>query len=455
MNQKQTYAFSFAVVTGLFFMWGFGTVMNDVLIPYLKGVFVLNNFQSMLVQTAFFGAYFIGSVIYFFISVKFGDPINHIGYKNGIIAGLLISALGCLLFYPAADLVSYGFFLTALFVLGLGFTVLQIAANPYVSILGPEEGASSRLNLAQGVNSIGTTLSPFIGGYFIFRVFGGIEASGADAVKIPYLFLAGLFIALTVLIKFAHLPKFTSEYKPQKGFGALKFKHLNLGIFAIFAYVGSEVTIGSIMILFLGLEEIAGLSESAASGYVSFYWGGLMIGRFLGSISLSSMRKNLKLPLMIAIPVAAFVSILMLKGTTVALTYGIFLLVSMGGFYLGRSLPGKTLFLFSGISITLLLITMFTQGHIAMWSLVGIGLFNSIMWSNIFTLAIKGLGRHTSQASSLLVMAIVGGAVFPAIQGAVADATSIQTSFIVPLIGYLYIAFYGIHGSKVRSRAKE
>lgn len=449
MNQKHSYGFSFAVVIGLFFMWGFGTVMNDVLIPYLKGVFVLSHFQSMLVQTAFFGAYFIGSVVYFYISARFGDPINRIGYKNGIITGLFISALGCVLFYPAAEFVSYGFFLAALFVLGLGFTVLQIAANPYVSILGSEEQASSRLNLAQGFNSIGTTLSPFLGGYFIFIFFGGIEATGADAVKIPYLFLAGIFILLAVLIKMAKLPRFTSDYKPEKGAGALKFRHLNLGIIAIFAYVGSEVAIGSIMISYLGQEHIAGLPESIASKYVSFYWAGLMIGRFIGSVSLSNMANQKKIPLMIAIPVVAFLVIYLLQGETIALTYGVFLVVSMGGFFIGRSMPGKTLFLFALIAIGLLFVTMFTNGYIAMWSVVGIGLFNSIMWSNIFTLAIKGLGKYTSQASSLLVMAIVGGAVFPAIQGAVADATSIQMSFIVPVFGYLYIAFYGINGSKI------
>ncbi len=453
MNSKQSHAFSFSIVIGLFFMWGFGTVMNDVLIPYLKGVFVLNHFQSMLVQTAFFGAYFIGSVAYFIISALGGDPINRIGYKNGIVIGLLISALGCLLFYPAADLVSYGFFLAALFILGLGFTLLQIAANPYVSILGPEEQASSRLNLAQGFNSIGTTLSPFLGGYFIFKVFGGIEAGGAEAVKVPYLFLAGLFLLLALLISFAHLPRFTSNYKPEKGIQALKFRHLNLGILAIFCYVGSEVSIGSIMVSYLGQEDIAGLSESAASGYVSFYWGGLLIGRFLGSVSLSAMGKKQKLLLMTAIPVVAFVIIWLLQGPVIALTYGIFLIISLAGFYIGRSQPGKSLFIFALVAVVLLFITMSSQGHVAIWTLVGVGLFNSIMWSNIFTLAIKGLGKHTSQASSLLVMAIVGGAVFPAIQGAVADVTSIQTSFLVPVAGFLYIAFYGINGSKLKSRA--
>lgn len=449
MNQQRTYAFSFTIVIGLFFMWGFGTVMNDVLIPYLKEVFTLTHFQSMLVQTAFFGAYFIGSVIYFLISMSTGDPINRIGYKNGIIIGLLISALGCALFYPAAEFTSYLFFLTALFVLGLGFTVLQIAANPYVSILGPEEQAPSRLNLAQGVNSIGTTLSPFIGGYVIFKVFGSLatDSGSADAVKVPYLVLAGVFVLLALAIKFAKLPRFTNEYTPETGAGALKFRHLRLGVLAIFCYVGSEVAIGSIMIGFLGLENIAGMPEKLASGYVSFYWGGLLIGRFLGSVSLSDMDKRRKTLFMAGIPLAAFIVIYILKGQDIAFTYAIFLVISLVGFYIGRSMPGKTLALFAGIAVALLIVTMFTNGHIAMWSLIGIGLFNSIMWSNIFTLAIRGLGEFTSQASSLLVMAIVGGAIFPALQGLLADSIGIQLSFFVPLAGYLYIAYYGLKGS--------
>mgnify|MGYP001824952144 CR=1 FL=1 len=293
MPTQRTYNTALTSLTALFFMWGFMTVLNDILIPYMKGVFDLNHTKAMLIQFAFFGAYFIGSVIYFTLSVIYGDPINRIGYKKGIIVGLLISGLGSLLFYPAAQFHIYGFFLSALFILGLGFTLLQIAANPYVAILGPEKSASARLNLAQGFNSLGTTIGPVIGGFLIFKYFG--EASGSDAVKIPYLIFAFVFILMAGIIRFTKLPRFTNPEETQTGFGALRYRQLIFGMIAIFMYVGGEVSIGSMMISYLGLDEIGGLTEVEGSNYVAIYWGGQMIGRFLGAISLSKMaNKRLK-----------------------------------------------------------------------------------------------------------------------------------------------------------------
>lgn len=445
-KQRKSYTGPFVVVTGLFFMWGFMTCMNDILIPYLKNVFELNHARSMLVQFSFFGAYFIGSVIYFIISSRRGDPINRIGYKNGILLGLLLSALGSALFYPAAQMVSYGFFLAALFIMGLGFTLLQIAANPYVAILGPEKTASSRLNLAQGFNSFGTTIAPLLGGFLVFKYFA--HSVGADSVKIPYIVFSGVFLLLALLIKWSDLPRFFNKEDIDKGAGALKYPHLVLGMIAIFMYVGSEVSIGSIMISFLGLEEIAGLPEAEASVYVAFYWGGLMIGRFMGAISLSEVKKSVKYILMLAIPILAFFVIWYLKGLDIALTYGIFLLLNLLAFIAGKSLPARTLFIFAFSAVALLIVALSNSGYIAMWSVIGVGIFNSIMWSNIFTLAIAKLGKFTSQGSSLLVMAILGGAVLPVIQGATADAVGVHYSFIVPILGYLYIAFYGIRGYK-------
>lgn len=436
----------FAVVTGLFFMWGFTTCMNDILIPYLKGVFELSHTEAMFVQFAFFGAYFVGSLAYFLISARSGDPIGRMGYRNGIVLGLLLSALGTALFHPAAELVSYGFFLSALFILGLGFTLLQIAANPYVAILGSPRTASSRLNLAQGFNSFGTTIAPLIGGYFIFRYFAGPDVTGADSVKIPYLILAGLFLLMAVVLRVVRLPEFTGGRRVERGTGALRHRHTLFGMLAIFMYVGAEVSIGSILISFLGLEEIAGLDAAAASGYVSFYWGGLMIGRFLGAVSLSGVQGPRKHALMLAIPVAAFVAILLLQGWTPAWHYGIFLALSLAGFFVGRSLPARTLMVFALSCVLLLIVTLSSSGGVAMWTVIGIGLFNSIMWSNIFTLSIAGLGEDTSQASSLLVMAIVGGAILPVLQGAAADAFGVHASFFVPLGAYLYIAWYGWRG---------
>ena len=444
-SKKNTIAF--VIITGLFFMWGFMTVLNDILIPYLKGVFALNHTQAMFIQFAFFGAYFIGSLIYFIISVNYGDPISKIGYKNGIIIGLLISATGSALFYPAAHFLMYGFFLSALFVMGLGFTLLQIAANPYVAILGSEKTASSRLNLSQGFNSLGTTIGPLIGGYLIFKYFVGEDINGADAVQIPYLFFTGIFILLAILIKLSDLPRLTKDETIEKGLNVLKHNHLIFGIIAIFMYVGGEVSIGSILISFLGLENIAGLDPSEASKFVAFYWGGLMIGRFMGAISLSKMKNiSLKYLSMICIPIIAFLVILYFNDLRTASVYSIFLVINFIGFLIGKSLPNRTLFVFAFIAVILLVTALLTNGVVAMWAVIGIGLFNSIMWSNIFTLAIAGLGKYTSQGSSLLVMAILGGALVPVFQGMMADAYGVHLSFIVPIFCYLYIAFYGLKG---------
>lgn len=429
-------------------MWGFMTVLNDILIPYLKGVFELNFARAMMVQFSFFGAYFVGSLIYFIISARLGDPINIIGYKNGILLGLITSSIGSAMFYPAATFHIYGLFLSALFIIGIGFTILQIAANPYVAILGSEKTASSRLNLAQGFNSLGTTIGPLIGGYLIFKYFVG-EAGSADAVKIPYLVFSGVFVLLAILIWFSHLPRLTSPDNVERKAGALKYPHLVLGIVAIFMYVGGEVSIGSILISYLKLDSIAGLSEVEASGYVSFYWGGLMIGRFLGAVSLSDFRNGIyKKILMPVIPVIAFLVIWYFNDLDHALIYGIFLLVNLVAFYFGRSLPHRTLLIFALVNVMLLVITLLTQGTVAMWTVIGIGLFNSIMWSNIFTLAIEGLGKYKSQGSSLLVMAILGGALLPVVQGTVADWQGVHFSFIVPVISYVYLAYYGWKGYK-------
>lgn len=453
-SAKQNYTSAFISLTFLFFMWGFMTVLNDILIPYMKAVFELNHTKAMLIQFAFFGAYFIGSVIYFAISVLYGDPINRIGYKNGILAGLVISALGSLLFYPAAQFHIYGFFLSALFVLGLGFTLLQIAANPYVAILGSASSASSRLNLAQGFNSFGTTVGPVIGGYLIFQYFG--DAAGSDAVKLPYIFFAVIFLLMAGMIKMTKLPQFTNPGEVATGFGALRYRQLIFGMIAIFMYVGGEVSIGSMMISFLGLEEIGGFSEIEASKYVSIYWGGQMIGRFLGAISLSETKnKGLKFLGMFLIPVVAFVVIGFAYDFQTALIYGAFLIINLSAFFLGKSLPHRTLYIFSIINILLLVVVLSNTGQVALWALIAIGLFNSIMWSNIFTLAISGLGKYTSQGSSLLVMMILGGALLPVAQGALADGYGVHLSFVVPVLSYIYIAFFGMNGYKPKTQVTE
>ncbi len=458
-----SYRGPFAIMTILFFMWGFMTVWNDVLIPRFKEAFTLNYFQAMLVQFAFFGAYATGGILYYIISILSGDPINRLGYKNGVIIGLIIAAGGSALFYPAAVLTSYPFFLVALFIVGIGFALLQIAANPYVTILGPERTASSRLNLSQGFNSIGTTIGPILGGWLIFNVFTHQGAHGADSVKIPYLGFAAVFILLAVFFRFAHLPNFTNPEKIGQGAGALKYPHTLLGIVAIFMYVGGEVTVGSVIVNFLGLPRLGGAAHETAASYLAFYWGGLMIGRFMGAFSLSDMKNSLKNTLVAIVPASAFGIILLLPGMagalgldwpkaaelcsfTNALHYGILLLVLMIAFFFGESSPHRMLALFSGVIIALLAAGMLTAGETAKWAILGVGLFCSVMWSNIFSLAIEGLGPLKSQASSLLVIAILGGAVLPPTQGRLADLFGIQFSFIVPMIAFAYVGFYGLYG---------
>ena len=463
------------VLTTLFFMWGFITCMNDILIPFLKKAFELARAQSMLVQFSFFGAYFIGALIYFLVSAKTGDPINRIGYKNGIITGLFISAVGCLIFYPAAAQHSLGLFLTALFILALGFTLLQIAANPYVAILGKHETASSRLNLSQGFNSFGTTIAPIFGGYLVFHYFArwgepliskaGLpiltdtgEPISAQGVQLPYLIFAGIFLIIAVLIKYTNLPKLDGIESIEKGAGALKYRHLVLGIIAIFMYVGGEVSIGSVLINYM--NELVGFTEMKAKSFLAFYWGGAMIGRFLGAISLSSMANNYRKYLMMV--GIAFITFLIIYFAvfiesgfkfpfTDVLPFVGFLVLNLFAFLLGRSLPARTLLVFSLVVIILLIITLMTGGMVAIWTVISIGLFNSIMWSNIFTLAIKDLGKYTSQGSSLLVMAILGGALIPLFQGAIADSLDgYHYSFFVPIFSYIYLAFYGWKGHIVK-----
>lgn len=449
MEQKKNYSIPLAFITVLYFMWGFITCLNDILIPHFRDIFVLSYTESMLIQFAFFGAYTIGSLIYFVISIVSGDPINRIGYKNGIILGLFISALGTFLFYPAAALQSFGFFLAALFILALGFTVLQIAANPYVILLGNPETGSHRLSLAGAINSFATTIAPIIGGALIL---GGAAAAGdINSVKMPYLVLSGIFLLLILIFKVVQLPAFTSEEHKEKNVGALSYPQLTLGILAIFFYVGAEVTVGSFMTGFVGLEEIKGIPPAAATIYVSLYWGSLMIGRFAGAVSVFNLPSGTRKLLMAVLPVATFFFILLIFKLKAGdqpfsmsdfFIYIPFIIVSIIAFFIGQEKPVKTLLLFSVICILLLILSLFTSGDLAMWSVISLGLYNSIMWPAIFALAIAGLGKYTSQGSSLLIMAISGGALIPLLQGYIADNYSVHFSFIVPVFCYIYLAFY-------------
>jgi len=449
-------------------------VFNDILIPRFKDAFHLTFFQAMLVQFAFFGAYFVGSLLYFIISATKGDPIAKIGYKNGVVIGLLISAIGSALFLPAASALSYPMFLGALFIVGLGFAMLQIAANPYITILGPERTASSRLNLAQGFNSVGTTIGPLIGGWLIFQYFARTGAHGVESVKMPYLIFCVVFLVLAGVFFFVRLPHIGGG-KIDSGAGALKFPHVKLGIVAIFMYVGGEVAVGSAIINFLGQPAVAGLTEMEASKFVSLYWGGLLIGRFMGAVEMSEMIKSRKQVLLAVIPLLAYLLLWVAQSAPLDAIKGgnssqlmtlwqerfvsnwgmfrlylPFVVLCWVLFQFGQSRAGRTLFIFASMVVVLLLTAIFVGGPVAMWAVVAVGLFSSIGWSNTFSLAIEGVGPYKSQASSLLVMAILGGALLPPLQGLVADLShNLQFSFIVPLVAYAYVAFYGLKGHRI------
>lgn len=445
---KPNYTVPLITITLLFFMWGFITCMNDILIPYLKKLFALTFVESMLVQFCFFGAYFLGSLAYFAVSYYKGDPINKVGYKKGILSGIILSAAGCVLFYPAATFSVYGLFLGALFVLGLGFTILQITANAYVSLLGSEESASGRLNMTQAFNAFGTTIAPILGGYLVFGP-GGDHNITPEATRIPYLVFAGILLLVAVLVYNVKLPSFQSEETEQKGLGALTFPQLRLGILGIFCYVGGEVAVGSFIISFLELENVMGLTEAVSKNYLAMYWGGAMIGRFLGAISLNhGISQGKKAVYMILTAAAVFLLIYSIVNLTFDQMsfFIVFLVLNFLAFMVGKSAPARTLAVFASINIILLLAAIFSSGAMAMYSILGIGIFNSIMFSNIYTLSISGLGSHTSQGSSLLVMAILGGALVPLLQGVLADSEfGVQKSFIVPVICYVYILFFGLY----------
>ena len=466
-NKKTTnYTYPLIALTTLFFMWGFISCMNDLLIPKFKADFNLTQFQANLVQFAFFGAYFLVSLAYFLISAAKGDPINKIGYKNGLVLGLVIAGVGCLLFYPAAETKQYVLFLGALIVLGSGITIIQIAANPYVTILGPEATAPSRLNLSQGLNSLGYVITPLVGGVLLF---GSKElytsAGGVDAVKVPYVGLGIAFILLAVVFKLISLPNFRQEGKVEAGVKVFRHKHFVWGWLAIFFYVGSEVTVGSILINYLNDPSVMGMPEETSATYLSFYWGGTMIGRLMGAISLSGIQQSRKYVFMVLAAVGATAVIFANATFKESLTHGHYIdpatilpyvgmvALSFAFFVLGKSNPGKMVGLFALVAMGLTALSMGAKGEFALWSIIGIGLFNSIMWSNIFSLSIRGLGKDTSQGSSLLVMMIVGGAIMPLIQGALMDAFGVRTSLAIVLVGYAYLVFFGFYGARADERS--
>ena len=405
--QNNNFSFALTSLTSLFFMWGFITCLNDILIPHLKGVFDLSYSQAMLVQFCFFGAYFI-------VSLPAGAIVKKLGYQKGIVLGLVIAAMGCLGFYPAASMHSYPVFLMALFVLASGITLLQVSANPYVSMLGDSKTASSRLTMTQAFNALGTTVAPFFGALLILNQAAesmSAQAS-AEAVQMPYVFLAAMLLVLAAIFAWLKLPNLSAsedveQNDSSKDIGsAWQYNHLVLGAIGIFVYVGAEVSIGSFLVSFFADPSIAGLEESEAAKYIAYYWGGAMVGRFIGAAVMQKIS------------------------------------------------GGKVLCFNSIFAVILILVATLSSGTIAMTAILLVGLCNSIMFPTIFSLAINGLGKHTSQGSGILCLAIVGGAIIPLIQGFLADSIGIQLSFLLPIVCYLFIAYYGLSGSKVKAVIK-
>jgi FHS family L-fucose permease-like MFS transporter len=398
-TENKNYTFALTSLTSLFFMWGFITCLNDILIPHLKAIFDLSYSQAMLVQFCFFSAYFL-------VSIPAGKIVKKVGFQKGIVFGLIVAAIGCFAFYPAAAMHSYPVFLMALFILASGITILQVSANPYVSILGNPETASSRLTMTQAFNSLGTTVAPFFGAYLILdQVAESMSvAQQAESVQLPYVLLAGLLLILAAIFSYIKLPVIehieeSVTEKPIAG-SAWEYRHLVLGAIGIFVYVGAEVSIGSFLVSFFNDPNIAGLEESQAAKYIAYYWGGAMVGRFIGAAVMQKLA------------------------------------------------AGKVLAFNAFMAVVFIIITILASGQVAMLAILLVGLCNSIMFPTIFSLAINGLGQHTSQGSGILCLAIVGGAILPLIQGVLADSIGLQNSFFLPIICYVFIAYYGLSGSK-------
>jgi FHS family L-fucose permease-like MFS transporter len=392
---KKNYTVPLMLMVSLYFGIGFITAMNDILVPHFKDLFHLTNVKALLVQFCFFGAYFV-------MSVPSGRIVGRIGYKSGIVVALTVMGLGLLLFLPASVIIFYPLFLFALFVVGSGLALLQVAINPYVGALGAPETAASRLNLVGFFNSMATTAAPRVGAAFIFIAAGATAAQLAHSVRMPYAVLAVCAFTMAIITAFVSLPDLVekSEGKAASDGSAWSFSHLRLGALAIFFYVGAEVAIGSIMITFLGQPSMGGLTHEMAAKYVSLYWLGALTGRFIGFFALRWIRAQRAL---------AFVSL---------------------------------------IGVVLIGTTILTHGHVAMWATVACGLCNSVMWPCIFPLSLTGLGKFTSQGSGILVTMVVGGAVIPEIQGFLADSFGYQRSFVIVLLCYAYLLYFAVKGHR-------
>jgi MFS transporter, FHS family, L-fucose permease len=464
-GQNNNLAFSSLII--LFFMMGFITCMNDILIPYMKEIFVLSYAQANWINLCFFGAYF-------FMSIPSAKIVEKIGYKKGMITGFIVAAIGAFLFYPAAEMRVYGLFLGALFILASGIVLLQVSGNPYVSILGPSHTASARLTLAQAFNSLGTTIAPLIGTALILaslpEIVEGMDASTLDvkAVQIPYLGIGGIMIFIALILAALKLPQIKpEEVNLVKGgdgkTNALQYSHLLLGTLGIFCYVGAEVTIGSHIVDYLALESVMSMPKGEAGNFIALYWGSAMVGRFMGSLSLKrheySIQKFVVSTTLYSIAGFVLITGLLLTSGKIDLSQAGTYVMVFGGFallttYLAAYViklqrPAQILAYNAVINIILIVVSILSTGYVAMVTILLIGFLNSIMFPTIFTLAINGLGRFTDQATGYLCTAIVGGALLPFFYGLSADYMGLKGAMFIPILAYAYIAFYGLKGHRV------
>jgi len=517
-DKAKSYGTALYTIITVFFFWGFSAASNGIFIPFCKAHFSLTQFESQLIDYTFYGGYFIGSLaLYYASQISKIDIMNKLGYKNGIIYGLVISAVGALLMVPAINSGSFGFILGAFFIIALGFSLQQTAANPFVIALGTPETGSNRLNLAGGVNNFGTLLGPVAISIILFG--SASNALPPDQVKITsvnnaYLILAALFIAVAVFFWISKLPTVTGDEKfeaskkanlplfiifiafclvfiakptsaatgiPEyyfvyaslfiilitlfaslsaaskgtEGWGAMHYPQLIYGMIAIFTYVGVEVTIQSNMGSLLKTPEFGGYSAGQIAPYISLYWGSLMIGRWTGAIAVFNLSKTTKTILTIIVPFIAFAVVLIvnrLSGQNVdnLYIYGVCVAVLVVGFFIGQQKPVRTLTIFGLLGVLAMVIGLMTTGRVGLFAFISGGLCCSIMWPSIFALAVAGLGKYTSQGSAFLIMMILGGSIIPPIQGVLADSaqhavsgmSGLHLSYIVPVIGFAYLAFF-------------
>jgi FHS family L-fucose permease-like MFS transporter len=516
-NNKRNYSSALYTLATVFFFWGFLAASNGIFIPFCKTHFSLTQFESQLIDFTFYGGYFIGSLVLYFASqISKVDIMNKLGYKNGIILGLVISAVGALGMVPAVATGSFGFILAVFFIIAVGFSLQQTAANPFVVALGPPETGSNRLNFTGSVNNIGALLGPVVVSVVLF---GSANSTVKPEVKISsinnlYYMLAGLFIAVALFFWFSDLPKVTSDEKiesskkantplfiifiaflliliadplsaaihipsqyfvyaslaiilttlistiyaakqSKEGWGAMQYPQLILGMIAIFTYVGTEVTIQSNMGALLKTPEFGSFDEADIVPYISLYWGSLMIGRFAGAIGAFNLEKTTKYVLYVLVPFLAFGLVLLVNAVTGVnvsnlYVYAVCVAILIVAFFLGQQKPTRTLSVLGLLGVAFMLIGLFTTGRVATFAFISGGLCCSIMWPSIFSLAITGLGKYTSQGSAFLIMMILGGSIIPPLQGKIADGSNdlikgmsgIHFSYIVPVIGFAYLAYF-------------